>query len=64
MIVGSLSKNKQELPEMFLPHTDSEPGSSVFGFATKNTIVLYVPEKNKKVILISLMLNTNVIDAI
>lgn len=61
--VGTLRKNKRELPAAFLPHRDREPGSSIFGFAQKKTIVSYVPKKNKAVALISSMHNTNTIDA-
>ena len=54
-IVGTLKKNKKELPPEFLPNKKRSPGSSIFGFQKDVTIVSYAPKKNKAVILLSTM---------
>lgn len=54
-IVGTLKKNKKELPSEFLPNKKRTPGSSIFGFQKDVTIVSYAPKKNKAVILLSTM---------
>lgn len=54
-IVGTIKKNKRELPAEFLPNKTRAPGSSIFGFQKDVTIVSYAPKKNKAVILLSTM---------
>lgn len=61
--VGTLRKNKPEIPACFLPDVDREPKSSLFGFQKKCTLVSYVPAKKRAVCAISTMHNTKSIDA-
>lgn len=53
--IGTLRKNKGEIPQEFLPQKKRPVGSSLFGFTNQCTIVSYVPKKNKAVILYSSM---------
>lgn len=55
--LGTLRKNKREIPPEFLPNKKREVGSSLFGFQQEITITSYVPKKNKSVVLISTMHN-------
>ncbi len=52
--VGTLRKNKTEIPWQFLPMKSRPLYSSVFGFDEAKTLVSYVPRMNKGVILISI----------
>lgn len=63
-LIGTVKKNKKEIPPEFLPNKIREVGSSVFGFQDNITIVSYVPKKNKAVILLSTMDDTGEIDQI
>ncbi|VEN40135.1 unnamed protein product [Callosobruchus maculatus] len=60
--VGTLRKNKREIPLEFLPKKDREEATSYFGFHDKFTMVSYCPKKNRAVILISSMHHDNSID--
>ena len=51
--VGTLRKNKTEIPMSFLPNRQRSIFSSLFGFNEDKTIVSYVPKVNKAVILLS-----------
>lgn len=53
--VGTLKKNKREIPLEFLPQKNRREGSSEYGFTKDMTLVSYVPKKNKAVVLISSM---------
>jgi len=53
--VGTLKKNKTEIPDAFQPHKTKATNSSIFGFLDEKTLVSYVPKPNKAVILISSM---------
>lgn len=53
--VGTMRKNKREIPPSFLPSKKKQVGESHFGFTRDKTIVSYVPKKNKSVVLISSM---------
>ena len=52
-LVGTLKKNKREIPDEFHPSKSREVGSSLFGFQKDMTLVSYVTKKNKCVILLS-----------
>jgi Transposase IS4 len=54
-VIGTLKKNKREIPTEFLPDKKKEIGSCIFGFQKNKTLVSYVPRKNKAVILLSTM---------
>jgi hypothetical protein len=55
-ITGTLRKNKREIPKEFLPSKDRALYSSLFGFTANKSIVSYVPQINKAVILLSTQL--------
>ncbi|XP_063231053.1 piggyBac transposable element-derived protein 4-like [Bacillus rossius redtenbacheri] len=54
-IVGTVRKNKKELPPHFITAAKREPHSSVFGFQENMTLVSYVPKRGKTVLLLSSM---------
>ncbi|XP_045456067.1 uncharacterized protein LOC123665880 [Melitaea cinxia] len=51
--LGTLRKNKAEIPPVFTATKDREVHSSLFGFQDDCTVVSYVPKKNKVVLLAS-----------
>nr|BAD11136.1 yabusame-2 [Bombyx mori] len=59
--VGTVRKNKRQIPESFI-RTDRQPNSSVFGFQKDITLVSYAPKKNKVVVVMSTMHHDNSID--
>ncbi|XP_054713571.1 piggyBac transposable element-derived protein 4-like [Uloborus diversus] len=61
-IVGTLRKNKKEIPVEFVNTKKREIHSSLFGFQKDCTIVSYVPKKGKCVLLLSTMHNDDTID--
>nr|CAI5865669.1 unnamed protein product [Callosobruchus analis] len=52
-MIGTLRKNKREIPPTFL--TNKLPGRSLFGFDSNKTLVSYCPRANKVVLLLSSM---------
>ena len=52
--VGTLRKNKKEIPPFFLSTKDRPMPSSVFGFGEDMTILSYVPKKKTKKIVLML----------
>jgi len=54
-LLGTLRKNKGELPPEFLPCRKREVYSSIFGHQEPLTVLSYVPKKGKAVILLSSM---------
>lgn len=61
-LVGTVRKNKTEIPVEFMPHKKRNVRSSTFGFDGDLTLVSYVPKTNRAVILLSTMHHTNVVD--
>lgn len=53
--VGTLKKNKKEIPATFLPNRSRQEGSSIYGFTKDITLLSHVPKKGKAVLLISTM---------
>nr|CAH7763977.1 unnamed protein product [Callosobruchus chinensis] len=53
--VGTMKKNKREVPAEFLPNKNKKVGSSMYGFTNSTTMLSYVTHKNKSVILVSSM---------
>lgn len=51
-VVGTLRKNKKEIPPCFVAKGRPEY-SSQFGFSNVATLVSYVPKKNRSVVLVS-----------
>jgi hypothetical protein len=53
--LGTLKKNKPEIPPLFTAAQNRDIPSSIFGFQKECTIVSYVPKKKKVVLLASTM---------
>ncbi|CAH2006447.1 unnamed protein product [Acanthoscelides obtectus] len=60
--VGTMRKNKREIPTEFLPTKNREEKTSIFGFREDLTMASYCPKKNKAVIVISSMHHDSSID--
>ncbi|UYV83115.1 hypothetical protein LAZ67_22002256 [Cordylochernes scorpioides] len=43
--LGTMRKNKPQIPPQFQPHPKRESGTSIFGFSGTKTLVSYVPKK-------------------
>lgn len=52
-VVGTIRKNKGEIPPEMKPNNNRPEKSSVFGFSGNLTLVPYVPKKGKAVLLLS-----------
>lgn len=61
-MVGTLRKNKKEIPKEFLPHRDRPVKSSLFGLTEEMTMVSYVPKTLQTVILVSSIHHDDKID--
>jgi hypothetical protein len=53
--VGTMKKNKAEIPKEFLPNSQRQVETSEFGFTNDMTLVSFVPKKGKSVVLVSSM---------
>lgn len=53
--VGTLKKNKREIPPEFLPSKERRVGSAIYGFGGTVTLLSVVPKKNRAVLLLSSM---------
>lgn len=53
--LGTLKKNKTEIPAAFQANRDRELGSSLYGFNSQMTLLSHVPKPQKAVILLSTM---------
>ena len=62
-LVGTLRKNKAEIPPGFTVTKNREIGSSLFGFHKNSTLVSYAPKKNKIVLVLSTMHHDSNIDS-
>lgn len=60
--VGTLRKNKREIPPEFLPHKNRPSGSTLFGYTKSKTLASYVPKKNQSVVMISSMHHDGSVD--
>lgn len=63
-LVGTMRRNKRDIPPEFLPSRSRSEGSSIFGFNEKTTMVSYVPKRNKAVILTSSMHHEPSVDSV
>ncbi|GAU97127.1 hypothetical protein RvY_08480 [Ramazzottius varieornatus] len=54
-LVGTMRKNRKEIPSAFLPSKSRAAFSSYFGHKPDFTLVSYVPKKRKAVVLLSSM---------
>lgn len=61
-VLGTMRKNKSEIPVEFLPDKNKDVQSCVFGFQKDKMLVSYVPRKNKSVILLSTLHDDDEID--
>lgn len=61
-VIGTLRKNKRELPLEFSKPTNRPIHSSMFGFTKELTLVSYIPRRGKNVILVSSMHHHDDID--
>jgi hypothetical protein len=62
--VGTIKKNKPDIPQKFLPQRGRAELSSLFGFEDDKTLVSFVPKKNKAVILLSTMHRDAAVDPV
>lgn len=53
--VGTVMKNKKEIPPQFLPQRNRNKGGTLYGFTKDITLLSCTPKKNKAVIIISSM---------
>ena len=60
--VGTLKKNKREIPPEFLPTKGRKVGETCYGFTKNLTLLSHTPKKNKAVILVSSMHHTMATD--
>jgi len=51
-VAGTLRKNNSEIPTLILSVKHRNVHSSIYGFTSDQTLVSYVPARNKSVILI------------
>ncbi|KAJ8866945.1 hypothetical protein PR048_032807 [Dryococelus australis] len=61
-IVGTLLRNKSEIPPLFLDTKDKPVHCATFGLGEKCLLVSYVPKKGKNILMISTMHNSDTID--
>lgn len=61
-LLGTLRKNKRQLPPEFVNTKPRAVSSTLFGFYQRSTLVSYVPKKGKNVLLISSMHNDDEVD--
>ncbi|XP_063244872.1 piggyBac transposable element-derived protein 1-like [Bacillus rossius redtenbacheri] len=61
-IVGTLRKNKKEIPPLFVNTKGRAQRSSMFAFSSAGTLVYYVPKINKNVLLLSTLHSDDKID--
>ncbi|KAJ3661711.1 hypothetical protein Zmor_006098 [Zophobas morio] len=53
--VGTIRKNRRELPQIFVSPQGRAEYSTIFGYTTNETLVSYSPKKGKTVVLLSSM---------
>lgn len=60
--IGSMTRERSEIPVEFLPNKYKRVGTSMFGYRPDMTLVSYVPKTNRSIILLSTMKNCNIVD--
>ena len=60
--VGTLQKNKSDIPPEFQANKTRQTGSTLFGFDKDKTLVSFVPKKSKSVLLVCTMHHNDKID--
>lgn len=62
-LVGTMRKNKKEIPPIFVAKNRQRPvPSTMFGFSTSSTICSFKPKQNKLVVLLSTLHHDDTID--
>lgn len=61
-LVGTIRKNKAQIPPAFQANKDRQQFSTIFGFTKEMTLLSYVPKKRKAVMLLSTFHNSDTID--
>lgn len=61
-VVGTIKKNKRQIPREFVEGKNRSVGSSMFGFHKNGTLVSFIPKKGKNVLMISTMHDDDTID--
>lgn len=61
-VVGTMRKNRRDIPKELLPSRAKEQFSSIFCFDDQLTLTSYVPKKSKAVILLSTMHHDDTVD--
>lgn len=61
-VVGTVRKNKREIPQCFLDTKNRSLNSTIFGYGRNILLLSYVPRKNKNVIMISTMHDNGLIN--
>lgn len=62
-LLGTIRKNKKQIPSLFLQGKIRPEGSSMFAFQEHTTLVSYIPKPGRTVLLISTMHHDDDIDA-
>lgn len=62
-MVGTLRKNKREIPPLFINAKERPQHSTIFGYGSECLLASYVPKKNKNVLMLSTMHKDGIIDA-
>lgn len=60
--VGTMKRNKREIPPEFLPDRRRQIGDTIYGFTKNKTLVSHVPKRGKAVVLVSSMHHISAID--
>ncbi|XP_043468005.1 uncharacterized protein LOC122502151 [Leptopilina heterotoma] len=60
--IGSMRRERSEIPVEFLPNKYKRVGTSMFGYQPDMTLVSFVPRTNRSIILLSTMKNCNIVD--
>ncbi|KAF2879059.1 hypothetical protein ILUMI_27112 [Ignelater luminosus] len=61
-LLGTIGKNKKQLPPEFVEGRGRPVGSNMFGFQGNCTLLSYIPRKSKNVLLLSTMHDDDYID--
>ena len=54
-LLGTVNKNRREIPTAMLPRRDREVKSTIFGYADNLMLLSHVPRRNRAVVLLSAM---------
>lgn len=60
--IGAITKDRSDIPVEFLPNKYKRIGTTIFGYKPNMTLVSYVTQTNRSIILLSTMKNCNIVD--